>query len=152
MLKKGRRRENKNKQQQQKQSQTKFVGQLDIFFFPPLSGSFSHISFTFLGLRISRLKNTLAVISALLLSKAGPWNRYPWTCINSETCFMQKSDFLFISPVTSKNDGVFLWHRGLGIQLCHCSSQGHCCGTDSLAQEPPPAVGVAKKDKIEMKK
>ena len=36
-------------------------------------------------------------------------------------------------------------HNVLSIQHCHCGGSGHYCGEDTLAQELPHAMGVAKK-------
>ena len=44
--------------------------------------------------------------------------------------------------------GVCLWHSGLRIWHCHCSSLACCCGVgQSLAQELPHVAGIANKNK-----
>ena len=45
----------------------------------------------------------------------------------------------FNSPLSNIVPGVPLWHSGLRIWCCHCSSLGHCCGAGSI---PGPGTSI----------
>ena len=67
------------------------------------------------------------------------------------SCFI----YLFIHPNFDMHLkiklGVLLWHSGLRIQHCHCSSLGRCCGM-SLVPGPSTSSCLTHSQKIKIKK
>ena len=94
---------------------------------------------TLVIIKRAKIKDNGRILKAAREMQPVTYKKYPLDCqitFQHKLCWPEESGMIWSNrqkenkKITTKNTlpkGVCLWHSGLRIQCCPCSSSGHCC-------------------------